>query len=121
MGIFKVSENKVQEMLDELADVREKEQALLALYAQKVADDPELQQIQQFVDAQAKQADKLIKQIKTAVLKHGETIKGNRLQAVWNKGRTGWDTQGLIGFAVAHPEMEQFRRVGSPTVSIRKA
>jgi predicted GTPase len=121
MGIFKVSEGKVQEMLDQLADVREKEKALLAVYAQKVADDPELQQIQQFVDEQAEQADKLLRQIKTAVLKHGETIKGARLQAVWAKGRTGWDTQGLIGFAVAHPEMEQFKTVGKPTVSIRKA
>lgn len=121
MAIFKLSEEKVQQLLDDLAEAREKEAALLNLYAQIVADHPELQKIQSFVNEQNDVIAKLTDKIKTAVLKHGQTIKGNRLQAVWNKGRTSWDTKGLIGFAAAHPEMKEFRSEGDPTVSIRKA
>lgn len=65
--------------------------------------------------------DDLANQIKNEVIAAGSTIKGSNLMAVWNKGRVSWDTKGLDGYAVAHPEMSAFRSVGSPTVTIRKA
>ena len=57
--------------------------------------------------------------IKDKVIKNGTTVKGTLLMAVWNKGRISWDTKGLDGYAVAHPEMSAFRSVGEPSVTIR--
>lgn len=58
-------------------------------------------------------------ELKTAVLAEGATIKGARLMAVWAKGRETWQTDKLAGFALAHPELLELRKVGEPTVSIR--
>lgn len=64
--------------------------------------------------------EKLTAEIKQDVIKEGTTAKGDFLMAVWNKGRVSWDTKGLDGYAVAHPEMSAFRKEGDPTVTIRK-
>ena len=58
-------------------------------------------------------------QVKQAALEYGESVKGARLQVVFAKGRTSWDTKALDDYAAAHPEIERFRKVGDPTVSIR--
>lgn len=57
--------------------------------------------------------------LKAAVLATGNTVKGATLMAVWAKGRETWDTSKLAGFAVAHPELLELRKVGEPTVTIR--
>lgn len=59
--------------------------------------------------------------VKAEVLKHGASVKGTALHAVYSKGRTTWDGKLLDGYAVAHPEVLPFRKVGEPTVSIRAA
>lgn len=59
-------------------------------------------------------------QVKAAVIANGASVKGAHLQAVYAKGRTSWDSRGLDGYAVAHPEINAFRSVGQPSVSIRK-
>jgi len=58
-------------------------------------------------------------QISDQVKSLGETVKASHYMAVYSKPRETWDGKGLAGFAVAHPEIEAFRKVGSPTVSIR--
>jgi len=58
-------------------------------------------------------------EIKEAVKEAGETIRGKFLMAVYNKGRVSWDTKSLDGYAAAHPEVAQFRKVGDPSISIR--
>ena len=58
--------------------------------------------------------------VKASVLSSGETAKGGALQAVWSKGRVSWDTKSLDGYLKAHPELEEFRKQGEPSVSIRK-
>lgn len=58
-------------------------------------------------------------EIKALVVAHGETVKGDYIQAVYVKGRTSWDTRALDGYAKAHPELSELRRVGDPTVSLR--
>ena len=58
--------------------------------------------------------------IKDEVIGVGTTVKGTNLQAVYSKGRTSWDTKGLGGYAVANPEINRFKKVGEPSVSIRK-
>lgn len=58
-------------------------------------------------------------EIKQEVSLAGETVRGDYIMAVWSKPRTTWDNKGLDGYAVAHPEIVQFRRTGEPSVSIR--
>jgi len=59
-------------------------------------------------------------EIKDLVLAHGETVKGTYYQAVYSKPRVSWDTKALDGYAAAHPEIEQFKTVGKPSISLRK-
>lgn len=66
------------------------------------------------------EADALTEEIKSETIAAGETVKGSLLMAVYSKGRVSWDTKALDGYCVAHPEVEQFRKVGEPSVSIRK-
>lgn len=71
-------------------------------------------------NAKKLEAETLTDQIKSEVIEAGSTIKGSSLQAVYTKGRVSWDTKSLDGYVVAHPEVGQFRKVGDPSVSIRK-
>ena len=48
----------------------------------------------------ADRIDKLTSEVKAAVLAHGSSVKGARLQAVWSKPRINWDTPGLLGFEI---------------------
>ena len=58
--------------------------------------------------------------VKDIVVKHGETVRGTGLMAVWNKPRISWNDAALNGYAVDHPEIQQFRKVGDPSVTIRQ-
>lgn len=58
-------------------------------------------------------------EVKAGVLAVGESVKGD-YTAVYTKGRTSWDTKALDGYAAAHPEIEKFKTVGAPSVSIRR-
>ena len=58
-------------------------------------------------------------EIKHDVLQRGETIKGDHLLAVYNKPRVTWDSAGLEGYAVAHPEIAAFRKMGWASIAIR--
>lgn len=62
----------------------------------------------------------LTAEIKNDVLNAGETIKGAHLMAVLSKGRTTWDTKALDGILVVHPELAPLRKIGDPSVSIRR-
>lgn len=57
--------------------------------------------------------------IKEKVITVKASVKGSFLQAVYSKPRVSWDTKGLDGYAVAHPEITTFRTTGAPSVSIR--
>lgn len=65
--------------------------------------------------------ESLTAEIKADVLAHGASVKGqtSNLHAVFSRGRVSWDTRRLDGYAAAHPEIEAFRTVGEPSVSIR--
>lgn len=64
-------------------------------------------------------AGNLQKEIADETIAKGETIKGKHLMAVFSKGRTSFDLAKLEGYAVAHPEIDQFKKFGEPSVSIR--
>jgi hypothetical protein len=57
--------------------------------------------------------------IKADVIAAGCTFKSANLMAVYNKPRVTWDSRGLSGYAVAHPEIDAFCKVGDPSVTIR--
>ena len=59
-------------------------------------------------------------QIKIAVLATGATAKGRRWQFVYAKGKTTWDGRKLDGMASIIPELNDAKKVGEPTVSIRE-
>lgn len=60
-------------------------------------------------------------EVKAAVVKHGATVKGSRLQAVFTKGRVSWDAKALDGYILKEPALAAFRSEGKPSVSIRSA
>lgn len=62
----------------------------------------------------------LLEEVKTAVIAEGETVKGGALQAVYAKGRVTWDGKKLDGMMSLIPQLEDARKVGEPSVSIRK-
>lgn len=119
----------VIEKLDRLAEYHA-QRDLLILDKQKAIDSiltPDVKK--QIADVEAEFNDKaaavvenisaLEEGIKQDVLGEGETVKGLRLQAVWSKGRVSWDDKALTGYAKAHPELNEFRKQGDPSVSIR--
>jgi hypothetical protein len=61
----------------------------------------------------------LKEEIKSEVLEHGASVRGGHLQAVYSRGRVTWDTHRLEDYANEHPEVNEFRREGSPSVSLR--
>jgi hypothetical protein len=72
--------------------------------------------------------DKLLEQIsmleaeiKQEVLDAGRTVKGTYHQFRFGKPRVTWLTDALDGYAEAHPEIKQFRKLGNSSVSVRKA
>ena len=71
------------------------------------------------LEAAAEKLTTLESQIKAQAITRGETVKGNYFSAIFTKPRVTWDTKGLDGYAVAHPEIVAFRKIGDPSVSIR--
>ena len=58
-------------------------------------------------------------EIRAEVLAAGATVRGSRVQAVYARGRTSWDTAGLDIYAADHPEVQDYKRQGAPSVSLR--
>lgn len=62
---------------------------------------------------------RLENEIKTDVLLYGESIAGGMYRATYTQGRVSWDNVGITKYATSHPEVLQFRKQGSPVVSLR--
>lgn len=71
-------------------------------------------------DAIKETVDTLASDIKELVLASGEGYKGDGYSASFVKGRVSWDTKALNGYAAAHPEIEQFRKIGNPSARISR-
>lgn len=59
-------------------------------------------------------------EIKKDVIAHGQTVKGENLQAIYVKGRVSWDTDKLDGMIALIPALGTARSTGEPTVTYRK-
>ena len=58
-------------------------------------------------------------EIKTDVLLYGESVSGGMYRATFTQGRVSWDNEGMAKYAAVHPDVLQFRKQGSPVVSLR--
>ena len=123
-------QDKVKLLLEALAEKRAL-QEIIRLDKEKARDSVLTAEVRQaLADIDAEFADgeeaanenifAIERQIKQEVIIIGETVKGASLYAVYNKPRITWDTKGLTGFAVAHPESEVFEKTGAPAVTIRQ-
>ena len=59
------------------------------------------------------------KDIKSRIIERGQSLKGDNIHLIYSKPRVTWDTKGLEGYMVAHPEIEKFRRVGKGSGRIK--
>ena len=67
-----------------------------------------------------KKIDDLATSIRTDTISYGESVKNAGYHAVYAAGRITWNTRGLEGYAVAHPEVNEFKNDSGPYVTIRK-
>lgn len=120
----------IEQKLDKLAEF-EAQRSLISAHKQEAIDSaitPEVRQLLAGIEvefanqSQAVDANiaALTEEIKQGVLAAGVTIRGGGIMAVWNKGRTSWDSKKLDGMASIIPQLNDARKVGEPTVSFRK-
>ncbi len=114
--------------LDELAELRaklevqrmdreaERQKALGAI--QEQLNDIDIRHLP-FIAQTELQVAAIEAEVRAVVLQEGASAKGARLQAIYVKGRTSWDSKALDGYSAAHPEIERFRKVGEPSVTFR--
>jgi len=115
---------QVKKWLDELAAVKEQIAARAQSFDCVIAklQEEKAEAIGDELPAAERELTKYIK-AETALVTH--SIKGTGLQAEWSKGRTSWDTKGLVKLIpeVLDEELKQkfadCQKTGKPSVSIR--
>lgn len=59
--------------------------------------------------------------IKRDCLLRGESVMTETVyDVIYSEGRVNWDKRGLEGYAVAHPELETFKKVGKPSAKLTR-
>jgi hypothetical protein len=56
---------------------------------------------------------------RAGVLALGRSVRAGCVQVIFYRGRVTWDSRGLAQYAQSNPEVEQFRKVGSPSTVVR--
>src|SRR5512142_8323 len=74
---------------------------------------------QPLLDAAENNAHTLESEIKNDVLLRGQSVSTDVYQAVYMKGRITWDSDGINRYAIAHPDVLEYRREGQPMVQLR--
>jgi hypothetical protein len=121
--------SKIESMLDRLAEMRAAIDAINLRFDDLRDKVLTPEQKQELADIEAERATTIEAatsgtatieaEISEEVKALQKTVKGAHLMAVYSKPAVTWDTKALTGYAAAHPEIEQFRKVGNPRVSIR--
>lgn len=57
--------------------------------------------------------------VRQAVLAFGRSHYRGRVKATYYRPRVTFDNKGLQEYAVTHPEIERFKKVGNPTVALK--
>ena len=114
--------------LEQLAELRAAAAVTRADYEQRRAEilkavQAELDELAAEYEPLLETADERIEalqgEIKAAVAEAGQSVRHGNIQVVYSRGRTTWDSHGLTQYAEEHPEVNDFRREGKPSVSIR--
>jgi hypothetical protein len=58
-------------------------------------------------------------EVKADVFTVGHSVRAEGVQVIYYRPRVTWDSKGLARYAETNPEVEQFRKVGQPSVSLR--
>lgn len=115
------TETQIVQALDELAALRERLAVTEGERERLIARQSKIAALTAEISALTDAVGELDAFIRAGVLAAEKTVKGEQLMAVFNQGRSTWDGKRLDGYAAAHPEILDFKKVGSPTVSIRGA
>lgn len=120
----------IEEMLDQLYELKVQQQSLEEEKIKKHNEiiTPEiLEKLQELEDefapmvqASSLRIADLTSEVQKAVLAQGSTAKSQHFTAVWNSGKTSWDTKALNGVVEIIPELKKFRKIGDPYVVIRE-
>jgi uncharacterized protein YifE (UPF0438 family) len=73
----------------------------------------------QELDEAGRALAELEQEVKAEVLEVGSSVRSDALHAVYYHGSITWDSKALAEYAQAHPDVERFRKTGSPRVVIR--
>lgn len=98
----------IEEKLDILADLK---QMLMAKQHQFDYENADL--IYQIQD--------LENTVRNDVYRLGETVKTDKITVSYSKGRESWDSKKLKKLSDKYPEIENCKKIGEPSVSIRLA
>lgn len=121
--------NKIKELLQKretakqnLAAIQKsKETTMNSVLTEEIKE--QLREIEEEYAPDIQRAGEVLKEleddIKFYVSDLGETVRSDIADVVFYKGRKSWDTKGLEGYAVAHPEVLQFKKFGKPYAVIR--
>ena len=120
--------NEIIKRLDELAEAQARK-TLLNIDKQNMIDrvlTAEIKTDLAAIDAEFEnpenginiQIAELTNEIKALTVLVGKSQAGTYLKAIYVKGRQTWNTKGLFGYAVDHPEIGQFLKVGKPHARI---
>ena len=70
------------------------------------------------------QVDNYIKdleaQVKEMGVQYGGSVDSEFMKAVFNKGRSSWDSKKLEGMALVYPAILECQKTGSPYISLKK-
>ena len=61
----------------------------------------------------------LVAEVKREVIDREKTCKGNRLQIIFAKPTTKWDTKKLNRYAETNPDVLEFRTTGKPSTRVK--
>jgi len=64
--------------------------------------------------------DKLTAEVKDDIKAFGASVKSEYYHGVYVKGRVTWNTDMLDGLITVIPQLEKARKVGDPSVTLRK-
>lgn len=104
--------------LDRLAEIQRQEMTLMKPYHEQIAAIEA--KMKKEINPLTEMIQNLEKEIKAKCIQLQETVQGSTLQVVFVSGRVTWESKGLEGYAVDHPAVLRFRKVGKPTARLQE-
>ena len=124
---MKSAEDRLKAKLDKMATIQEtiatKQEELVRLVETLLKANPNVLVVRDSLHEELIQlqddAVEMESEIKELGLKAGETVKGEKLQAIFNQGRRSWDNQMLENWAILLPAIMEAKKAGAPYISLK--